>query len=93
MEKLNKEQRKFVREVLSFPSKEMIEKALEYVNLTSQQKEVIDILEFQNKTEMEACDILPYDIRTIQREKKVAFEKMFDVWSKNYLVSMMIKRA
>lgn len=95
MEKLNDDQRKFVRKVLSLPSTEIINIALGYVNLSDFQKQVLKVLELDKKTEMEAVEILStddcyVDLRRIQRAKKEAFEKMYDVWSNNYLISKVI---
>jgi mannose/fructose/N-acetylgalactosamine-specific phosphotransferase system component IIB len=96
MEKLNKEQREFVRKVLSNPSSEIVNIALGYVNLTEFQKQILKILELDKKTEMEAVDILStdeyyVDLRKIQRAKKEAFEKMYEVWSNNYLISKIVQ--
>lgn len=95
MEKLNDDQRKFVRKVLSLPSTEIINIALGYVNLSDFQRQVLKVLELDKKTEMEAVEILStddcyVDLRRIQRAKKEAFEKMYDVWSNNYLISKVI---
>lgn len=95
MEKLNDEQRKFVRKVLSLPSMELINIALSYVNLSDFQRQVLKVLELDKKTEMEAVEILStnelyVDLRRIQRAKKEAFEKMYDVWTKNYLISKIL---
>ncbi len=95
MEKLNDEQRKFVRRVLSLPSTEIVNIALGYVNLSDFQKQVLKVLELDKKTEMEAVDILStddcyVDLRRIQRAKKDAFEKMYEVWSNNYLIAKVM---
>lgn len=95
MENLNDDQRKFVRKVLSLPSTEIINIALGYVNLSDFQRQVLKVLELDKKTEMEAVEILStddcyVDLRRIQRAKKEAFEKMYDVWSNNYLISKVI---
>lgn len=97
MENLTKEQRKFVREILKIPSMEVINVALNVVNLSVFERKVIKLTELDNLTEMEAKDILSdekgyeIDIRTLQRAKKEAFWKLYEVWSKNYLISKIAR--
>lgn len=97
MEKLTKEQRKFVREILKIPSMEVINIALSIVNLSVFERKVIKLTELDNLTEMESIEILSnekgyqIDIRTLQRAKKDAFSKLYDVWSQNYLISKITR--
>lgn len=97
MENLTKEQRKFVREILKIPSMEVVNIVLNSVNLSVFERRIIKLTELDDLTEMQARDILSdekgyeIDIRTLQRAKKDAFCKLYDVWSKNYLISKIMR--
>lgn len=94
--KLTKEQNDFVKSILEIPSKELTDIAIGYVNLSDFEKEVIEMNCFQQLSYSKICDKISerddvvYDIKTIQRAKRSAFIKMYDVWSHNYLISKVM---
>ena len=96
MKNLTKEQRNFVKKILEIPSADITNKALEYVNLSTFQREIIQLTSINKLSEMQVIDYYNnrdnkiYERSTIERAKKDAFERMYAVWSNNYFISIII---
>lgn len=82
-----------IRKILKSPSKEMINIALDYVNLTEKERKIIEYVEMQGRTEERAAEILDISTRNLQTIKAEAFKKLDKVWSYNLFISMLLERA
>ncbi|MCI8276839.1 MAG: hypothetical protein HFJ46_02780 [Clostridia bacterium] len=80
-----------IRKVLRSPSKELVELALGYVNLTEKEKQVIKYVEMEGKTEERTAEILDISTRNLQNIKAEAFKKLDFVWSYNLFISMLLR--
>ena len=69
----------------------MVNIALSYVNLTDKERQIIELVEMQGKTEERTAEILDISDRNVRYIKDAAFEKLNIVWSYNMLVSLMLK--
>lgn len=78
-----------IRKILKNPSKELVEIALSYVNLTDKEKEVLELVEMKGKTEEKTAEILEMSTRNIQYIKESAFEKLNIVWSYNIFIQTL----
>ena len=78
-----------IRKILKNPSKELVEIALSYVNLTDKEKEVLELVEMKGKTEEKTAELLEMSTRNIQYIKKSAFEKLNIVWSYNIFIQTL----
>jgi DNA-directed RNA polymerase specialized sigma24 family protein len=82
-----------IRKVLQNPSKELVNIALGYVNLTDREKEIIELVEIQGKTEEQAAELLEISVRGLQQTKSSAFEKLSKVWSYNIFIAMLLEKV
>ena len=73
------------------PLRLFIEIALNTVNLTDKERQVIEYVEMQGKTEERTAEILDISDRNVRYLKESAFNKLNKVWSYNILVSLMLK--
>lgn len=78
-----------IRKILKNPSKELVNIALSYVNLTDKEKEVLELVEMKGKTEEKTAEILEMSTRNIQYIKESAFEKLNIVWSYNIFIQTL----
>lgn len=84
-------EKKDIRKILKNPSKDLVNIALGYVNLTDKERQIIELVEMQGKTEERTAEILDISDRNVRYIKESAFEKMNKVWSYNLFVSLMLK--
>ncbi len=82
-----------IRKILKNPSKEMVNIALGYVNLTEKERQIIEYVELQGKTEERTAEILDISTRNLQNLKASAFKKLDLVWSYNLFISILLERA
>ena len=82
-----------IRKILKNPSTELLTIALNYVNLTEKERQIIDLVEIKGKTEEKTAELLGISTRNLQSIKASAFEKMNVVWSYNIFISMLLKRV
>ena len=82
-----------IRKILKNPSKDLINIALSYVNLTDKERQIIEMVEMQGKTEERTAEILDISVRGLQQLKASAFEKLNKVWSCNIFVTMLLERV
>lgn len=82
-----------IRKILKNPSTELLSIALNYVNLTERERQIIDYVEIKGKTEEKTAELLGISTRNLQSIKASAFEKMNAVWSYNIFISMLLKRV
>lgn len=82
-----------IRKILQNPSMELVNIALGYVNLTENEKEVINLVEMKGNTEERTAEILLMSTRNVQYIKEAAFKKLSAVWSKNLFISMLLERV
>ena len=80
-----------IRKILKNPSKDLVNIALGYVNLTDKERQIIELVEMQGKTEERTAEILDISDRNVRYIKDSAFEKLNIVWSYNMFVSLMLK--
>ena len=78
-----------IRKILKNPSKDLVNIALSYVNLTDKERQIIELVEMQGKTEERTAEILDISDRNVRYIKESAFEKLNIVWSYNMFVSLM----
>ena len=82
-----------IRKILKNPSKDLVNIALSYVNLTDKERQIIEYVEMQGKTEERAAEILDISVRGLQQIKASAFDKLNTVWSYNIFTSMLLERV
>lgn len=80
-----------IRKILKNPSKDLVNIALSYVNLTDKERQIIELVEMQGKTEERTAELLDISDRNVRYIKESAFEKLNIVWSYNMFVSLMLK--
>ena len=80
-----------IRKILKNPSKDLVNIALSYVNLTDKERQIIELVEMQGKTEERTAEMLDISDRNVRYIKESAFEKLNIVWSYNMFVSLMLK--
>jgi DNA-binding CsgD family transcriptional regulator len=78
-----------IRKILKNPSKELVNIALSYVNLTDKEREIIELIEMQGKTEERTAEILDISDRNVRYIKESAFKKLDSVWSYNMFIQML----
>ena len=86
-------EKKDIRKILKNPSKDLVNIALGYVNLTDKERQIIELIEMQGKTEERTAEILDISVRGLQQLKASAFEKLNIVWSRNIFTSMLLERV
>ena len=82
-----------IRKILKNPSKDLVNIALSYVNLTDRERQIIELVEMQGKTEERTAEILDISVRGLQQLKASAFEKLNIVWSRNIFTAMLLERV
>lgn len=82
-----------IRKILKNPSKDLVNIALSYVNLTEKEKEILEYVEMKGITEERTAEIMDISTRNLQTIKASAFEKLSEVWSYNLFISMLLKRV
>ncbi len=82
-----------IRKILKNPSKDLVNIALSYVNLTDKERQIIELIEMQGKTEERTAEILDISVRGLQQLKASAFEKLNIVWSRNIFTAMLLERV
>lgn len=82
-------EKKEIRKILKNPSTELVKIALSYVNLTDKEKQIIELVEMQGKTEERTAEILDISDRNVRYIKDSAFEKLNKVWSYNLFISIL----
>lgn len=80
-----------IRKILKNPSKDLVNIALSYVNLTDKEKQIIEFVEMQGKTEERTAEILDISDRNVRYIKESAFDKLNKVWSCNLFITLMLK--
>lgn len=80
-----------IRKILKNPSKDLVNIALGYVNLTDKERQIIEYVEMKGITEERTAEILDISDRNVRYIKESAFEKLNIVWSYNLFVSLMLK--
>ena len=82
-----------IRKILKNPSKDLVNIALSYVNLTDKERQIIELVEMQGKTEERTAEILDISVRGLQQYKASAFEKLNIVWSRNIFTAILLERV
>ncbi len=82
-----------IRKILKNPSKDLVNIALGYVNLTDKERQIIELIEMQGKTEERTAEMLDISVRGLQQLKASAFEKLNIVWSRNIFTAMLLERV
>lgn len=80
-----------IRKILKNPSRDLVNIALGYVNLTDKERQIIELVEMQGKTEERTAEMLDISDRNVRYIKESAFEKLNIVWSYNLFISIMLK--
>lgn len=78
-----------IRKILKYPSLEIVNLALDYVNLTEKERRVIELTELKGYTEERGAEILDISVRNLQTIKAKSFEKIDFVWSNNLLIKII----
>ena len=82
-----------IRKILKNPSKELVNIALSYVNLTDKEKEVLELVEMQGKTEERTAELLDISDRNVRYIKESAFNKLNSVWSYNIFIQILKEKV
>jgi DNA-binding CsgD family transcriptional regulator len=82
-----------IRKILKNPSKELVNIALSYVNLTDKEKEVLELVEMQGKTEERTAELLDISDRNVRYIKESAFNKLNMVWSYNIFIQILKEKV
>lgn len=80
-----------IRKILKNPSKELVNIALGYVNLTDRERQILEYVEMKGITEERTAEMLDTSDRNVRYIKESAFEKLNIVWSYNIFISIMLK--
>ena len=80
-----------IRKIIKNPSKELVNIALSYVNLTEKEKEILEYVEMKGITEERTAEILDMSDRNVRYIKDSAFDKLNMVWSYNLFIALMLK--
>ena len=62
-----------IRKILKNPSKDLVDIALGYVNLTEKEKQILEYVEMKGITEERTAEILDISVRGLQQLKASAF--------------------
>ena len=82
-----------IRKILKNPSKDLVNIALSYVNLTEKEKEILEYVEMKGITEERTAELLDISDRNVRYIKESAFNKLDMVWSYNMFIALMLKRV
>jgi DNA-binding CsgD family transcriptional regulator len=82
-----------IRKILKNPSKDLVNIALSYVNLTEKEKEILEYVEMKGITEERTAELLDISDRNVRYIKESAFNKLDMVWSYNVFIALMLKRV
>ena len=82
-----------IRKILRNPSKELVDLALGYVNLTEKERQVIELVEIKDISEERTAEMLCMSDRNVRYLKETAFEKLNMVWSYNIFIQLLKERA
>lgn len=82
-----------IRKILKNPSKDLVNIALSYVNLTEKEKEILEYVEMKGITEEKTAEILDMSDRNVRYIKDSAFDKLNMVWSYNLFIALMLKES
>lgn len=82
-----------IRKILKNPSKDLVNIALSYVNLTEKEKEILEYVEMKGITEEKTAELLDISDRNVRYIKESAFNKLDMVWSYNVFIALMLKRV
>lgn len=82
-----------IRKILKNPSRDLINIALSYVNLTDRERQILEYVEMKGVTEEKAAEKLDISVRGLQQIKSEAFEKLNIVWSKNIFIALLLERG
>ena len=82
-----------IRKILKNPSRDLVNIALGYVNLTDKERQIIELVEMQGKTEERTAEMLDISDRNVRYIKESAFKKMNKVWSYNIFTAMLLERV
>lgn len=74
---------------LKCPYKDYVEFSLAIVNLTDKELQAITEVDVKGNTEERTAEKMNTAVRTIQRLRKSAYEKMCTVWQGNKLIEYM----
>ena len=80
-----------IRKILRNPSKEIVNLALGYVNLTEKERQIIELVEVQGRTEEKTAEMLCMSTRRLQTIKAEALDKINEVWSYTKLISILLR--
>ena len=82
-----------IRKILKNPSKDLVNIALSYVNLTDKERQIIEYVEMKGITEERTAEMLDMSDRNVRYLKDSAFEKLNKVWSYNIFTAMLLERV
>ena len=82
-----------IRKILKNPSRDLINIALSYVNLTDRERQILEYVEMKGVTEEKTAEKLDISVRGLQQIKSEAFEKLNTVWSKNIFIALLLERG
>ena len=80
-----------IKKILRNPSKELVDLALGYVNLTEKERAIIEYTEIKGISEERTAETLCMSARHLQKIKREAINKISEVWTYTKLISIMLK--
>ena len=80
-----------IRKILRNPSKELVDLALGYVNLTEKERTIIEYTEIKGISEERTAELMCLSTRHLQKIKREAINKINEVWTYTKLISIMLR--
>lgn len=83
--------RTHVKNVLTYPSKHLVELCLQLVNLKDKELEAITLVDMRGFTEESACEKMRCSSKTVHNYRLRAYKKMAKAWEGEKLILTMLK--
>ena len=73
-------ERQQVKKVLNCPYKELLELALNMVNLKTKELQVITLVDIKGETQEKTAELLDCSLNTVKNHRNKAYKKLGKVW-------------
>lgn len=80
-----------IRKILNCPFMDLLNLALELVNLKDKELIAIQLVDIKGKTEFEASEIMNCSLNSIKNYRKRAYKKLSKVWDKSDLAKYLLE--
>lgn len=80
-----------IKKVLNCPYRELLEMALNMVNLKNKELEVIKLVDIQGETQEKTAELLECSVNTVKNHRNKAFKKLGKVWENQKSIQRILK--